>query len=664
MYSMTRLLLGFVATGVIEMRNFTRAAVVLILCVFLFGFLVQPAVSRCFLDSARDEGEGKETGLPIDSTHWIGSRFHIDEEVLVTEIGGHLLALPEGTIFGAIVALSSSGAVPEGSPFNEGEVVASTIFNPGWPSSLYRMPVSVILEPGDYALVFGTDALGASGGDGAMPQSTMGLLWASWFGWDGTQWHNHGFIKTRHLVCGYSLSGGYCIALGGCGEYISGVRVGTIDNTGTGCDSFADYTSQSTEMEIGDSYLITVTNGQPLEGSECGMWIDWNHDGIFDGPDESITATGGPEIFTASVAPPADTALGNKRMRVRMLWTGDGSLMNACGSAAHGEVEDYTITVTDKEDCSVTVYGGGCGSEADPYLIDTTEQMQAIGVTPKSWNKHFRLTADIDLSGYTGQQFNMIGTSGNPFTGVFDGDGHTISGFTYRATDINGIGVFAYVGSGGVVQDLRLEGISIWFKVGFPGPTIISGIVGALVGSNGGTILRCSSSGSVAGSYAIGGLVGANNGNILQCSSEVGVSGYMTTGGLVGSNDGTIADCYAAGNVSGDDYGGTGGLTGGNIGSIARCYSVGRVSGDAYGGGGLVGLWSGEVVISFWDTQTSEQSTSSGGTGKTTAQMQTRSTFTDVGWDFVGEEPIGAIHTWRLCNEGAEYSKLLSAFSL
>ena len=77
-----------------------------------------------------------------------------------------------------------------------------------------------------------------------------------------------------------------------------------------------------------------------------------------------------------------------------------------------------------------------------------------------------------------------------------------------------------------------------------------------------------------------------------------------------------------------------GGLVGWNDDSnISNCYSTGTVSGSS-SVGGLVGLNYGSVVGSFWDTDTSGQTTSAGGTGKTTAEMKTLSTFTSAGWDF------------------------------
>ena len=64
----------------------------------------------------------------------------------------------------------------------------------------------------------------------------------------------------------------------------------------------------------------------------------------------------------------------------------------------------------------------------------------------------------------------------------------------------------------------------------------------------------------------------------------------------------------------------------------------------------------GPVEYCFWDTQTSGQTTSWGGTGKTTAEMQTAKTFLDAGWDFVGETKNGTADIWFMPK--SDYPKL------
>jgi len=174
--------------------------------------------------------------------------------------------------------------------------------------------------------------------------------------------------------------------------------------------------------------------------------------------------------------------------------------------------------------------------------------------------------------------------------------------------------------------------------------------VGGLVGQNSGTITKCCSSASVSGNWANGGLVGRNHGSISKCYATGSVSGsrgYPNVGGLVGYNcdRGKVTDCYATGSVSGDRC--VGGLVGNSdFGTVTNCYSTGSISGDSKASG-LLG-WNGEdstVISSFWDIETSGQKTSAAGTGKTTAEMQMKSTFTSVGWDFT--TPVWTIRERR-----------------
>ena len=207
------------------------------------------------------------------------------------------------------------------------------------------------------------------------------------------------------------------------------------------------------------------------------------------------------------------------------------------------------------------------------------------------------------------------------------------------------------------------------------GPVTGNELVGGLVGLNWfGTVANCYSTGSVNGDEDVGGLVGGNDcGSISNCYSTASVSGDGDVGGLVGWNrygiisncsstgsvngtgsyvgglvgwnySGTIRNCYSTNSVSGTDY--VGGLVGENVdGAISNCYSTGSVSGmdDV---GGLVGWDSGTISNSFWDVNTSGWPTSAGGEAKTTAEMKTKSTFTDAGWDFVEVWGIGEHQTY------------------
>ena len=272
-------------------------------------------------------------------------------------------------------------------------------------------------------------------------------------------------------------------------------------------------------------------------------------------------------------------------------------------------------------------YGGGTGEPNDPYLICTAEQMNAIGAEPNDWDKHFKLVANVDLSAYTETDFNIIG-DWRPFTGVFDGNGHTVSNFRCISTEPGYLGLFSHVGKRGKDTHIKNLGL-IDPKVDAETVHYVGSLIGRL---HYGTITGCyAHRGSVSGNGCVGGLVGwLDNGNITNCYCSVGVKGSDHLGGLVGySYRGAITKCYAAGGVSGGDP--VGGLVGSNF--LGMCKD------------------------SLWDIQTSGQAASACGTGKTTAEMQKQSTFTDAGWDFVDETANGAEDIWSIV-EGRGYPRL------
>ncbi len=169
--------------------------------------------------------------------------------------------------------------------------------------------------------------------------------------------------------------------------------------------------------------------------------------------------------------------------------------------------------------------------------------------------------------------------------------------------------------------------------------------VGGLCGLNYGQVTQCYVTGVVTGKYSgTGGLCGYNNGEINQSYATGAVTGHDAVGGLCGGNRGPITQCYTTGTVIGFSY--VGGLCGGNDGPITECYSTCIVIGDEYVGG-LCGYKDKSPIIDcFWDTQTCDQLDGSVGIGKTTAEMQTISTFTSVGWDF--SDTDGDPADWRM----------------
>ncbi|HHV75517.1 MAG TPA: hypothetical protein GXX41_12965, partial [Thermoanaerobacterium sp.] len=302
--------------------------------------------------------------------------------------------------------------------------------------------------------------------------------------------------------------------------------------------------------------------------------------------------------------------------------------VNSVGNGAEASVLATPAAGTDGE------FAPGSGNGTTPetaFLIATPEHLNNVrnylGV--ENADKHFKLTANLNLNvaPYNiGEGWEPIGMLVD-FTGSFDGGGYTISGLVINRPAQDDIGLFGYAETTAKIRNLGLAGVKV------------SGgnYVGGLVGQNRGQVTNSYVTGDVTGESRVGGLVGNNYGSIAYSyaagtviGTETGIN-YTYVGGLVGSNIGSVRNSFARGTVSGQED--IGGLVGYNSGLITVSYSTGAVSGDSYIGG-LVGFnhSEGSITGSYWDTETSSQTSSEGGTGKTTAEMKQQITY--EGWDF------------------------------
>jgi hypothetical protein len=404
-------------------------------------------------------------------------------------------------------------------------------------------------------------------------------------------------------------------------------------------------------------------------------------------------------------------------------------------------------------------YSGGTGEPNSPYLISTPADWLLLCNTPADANgKSFLLTTDMYM---LGNSAGDIGSFGQPFTGTFDGGGHTLSWLQFTGTHMYS-GPFGWIGGGGVVKNLNLSNVSVTstgsngyyagglvgynqgtvrncsvsgatLSPGYPGNTAglvggnsglvidcsftgnmtLSGLGGnaaGLVAYNWGTILYSRAQGNITASVASGGvLVGDSSGVIRNCYSTGSMTNYGNVcggeaGGLIGVNAGkisssystadahawgtskydtwagglvgtnclgcTISDSYATGNAYGHVTGSTAkAIVGGFVGvcgtGIVHCYSTGtaRAIGSFLSPsqkvlGGFAGQDSGTAADCFWDVNSSGQPTSAAGTGITTVQMKTYSTFASAGWDFTDETANDVNDIWLKFTNGADYPRL------
>ena len=287
-----------------------------------------------------------------------------------------------------------------------------------------------------------------------------------------------------------------------------------------------------------------------------------------------------------------------------------------------------------------------------PVTINTLQELQDMN---NDLAEDYVLGQDIDasdtLTWNSGEGFVPIGNPTTPFTGNFDGQGFSISGLTINRPSTVSQGLFGDLDGGATVTNLALIDVSI------TGGNQTGGICGGrdlIAAAASFDIDDCRVTGTIVGASGggsdCGGILGATSAfdtvvRIRRCTFDgtIGNGGnHVRVGGICGGAQGglLIEDCYTRGTINSSRQDLPSGLVAHLISShsqeVRRSYSA--MSGAA---NGLTNIdW--VVVDSFWDTTVGPATTNSGGTGKTTAEMQDINTYTDTAttgldnpWDMV-----------------------------
>ncbi|MBX3008443.1 MAG: T9SS type A sorting domain-containing protein [Melioribacteraceae bacterium] len=292
-------------------------------------------------------------------------------------------------------------------------------------------------------------------------------------------------------------------------------------------------------------------------------------------------------------------------------------------------------------------FNGGNGSSSNPYKIDSKANLIRLSLNSSYWSQSFIQTNDItfltdetaedwDLNGtadgISPSGFSPIGNNGTKFTGTYNGQNYKIDNLYISRGLTDYVGLFGFVqGASSKIENLGLTNVEITGQNG------VAGLAGQF---ESGTISKCYVAGTVVGNESVGGLFGLSqtNASITQSYSSGSVSGVSFCGGLFGGNSSMITNCYSRSNVTRTSGTNTaiGAFGGSSNGTVDKCYSTGNVT---YSGSsnpndkGFLGTNSGTATNNFFDNQTSSQSSGTGATAKTTAQMKTNATFTDAEWD-------------------------------
>ena len=350
----------------------------------------------------------------------------------------------------------------------------------------------------------------------------------------------------------------------------------------------------------------------------------------------------------------------------------------------------------------------GDGSSEFPYEIDEASELIwfAEKVNGGSTTINGILTADIDINpdyafldngtfekiSETTTHFTKwipIGQYNKIYSGVFDGQNHTIEGIYYNNFGYisdGSIGLFGKTGTSSVIKNINLKngyisaGGNVGGICGYSDGTIEnchnemsiigSGCVGGICGSciN---ITNCSNEGAIQGSSSsIGGIVGHGM-NVTKCYNDGYVKGAYCVGGIAGTApyaDSVLANSYNAGNISGEQY--LGGIVGTGHGApitIENCYNIGTINTN---GVELVGFTEGVTFVNNFYLADSESDSFDGTTYKTASQfasgevaylLQAAQTGTENVWgQLIGEEthPVSKgvkVYNVENCN-GGQYS--------
>lgn len=279
-------------------------------------------------------------------------------------------------------------------------------------------------------------------------------------------------------------------------------------------------------------------------------------------------------------------------------------------------------------------FAGGSGTEEDPYLISTPNQLAKIAKDCDNGNDwldtYFLLTDDIDLSGYSWEPIGGTSMSVNPgttFWGHIDGGGHSLinmnvnqpsgnftAGFVSQleadgsirrltiasgsVTGYNCVGAFAAICSGVIEDCTNRAAVDATAGMGGYAGGIAGYLRQSLLGGDANhRITRCVNYGSVSASNNNGMVAGGiaasayKNGIIEQCANLGAVNaGNATAGGIVGTVAGTgvkITDCYNTADILTGTLlqaGGIVGLAGAATESvdveITNCYNAGYIGTD------------------------------------------------------------------------------------
>ncbi len=249
--------------------------------------------------------------------------------------------------------------------------------------------------------------------------------------------------------------------------------------------------------------------------------------------------------------------------------------------------EEYPVFADENNKAYIFPFGGD-GTAEKPYVIKSENELRTVSAyinNHKGWSaKYYKLGADIELSNSdSANNFIPFGSLSNQFSGGFDGDGHTVSGLNL-ILDENNVGLFRCVAQGAQIKNLHLNSFNIQGNIN----------VGALVGTNRGTVYNCSVKNSkIYGNESVAAAIGYNFGDVSYVTTDSQVFGVMDIGGIVGLHTaGLLQYCMNYGDIGplqGELAYEVGGIVGKSYSHVKYCGNHGNIAAEEYAGG-VIGI--------------------------------------------------------------------------
>lgn len=445
---------------------------------------------------------------------------------------------------------------------------------------------------------------------------------------------------------------------------------------GTAVNAYGTYGSA-----IDHTSSVGVTAGAASVLRNSSTYLGWDFTNIWKNDTEgtsypSLRTLGSVKTVSVNVSTPAKPVFngtvltdGGATVKPGLRYTRPGESSYTTVNASVTGTGNYTVSLSDlpeavyyvqacADNCVGTAVGAlsstvikisppGSGTSASPFLIDSVEDLNYVRYDPTAY---YQLTGDLDFSG---KSFVPIGSDSLRFTGTFDGNGHSISGFSAAAAGDAAStysGLFGYVGNGGTVKKLMVNGT-------YTGAIVMGGVAAY----NYGAIDQCFNAGNLTSNEpnaSVGGIAGFNGGAVSNCYNTGSISAtdsnYAAAGGIVGCDDYfasgmSITACYNTGNISVGSSGYAAGIDAYSTSSVAGCFNAGTISGiDSSGSFNLAAVAfyeggnNGNIISSDFLAQpgiTIDGMTSGGGEGNSAyftigSSGAYTNFYTGAGWDF------------------------------